>query len=273
MFRSLLAAIKPVESQDYLVQYVADLAKLSGMEVEGCSVLDLSRLAPHESVPIGAMSFKVDRDLRVVGKSRESASENMCSLFEACRERMVPCEAHVCEGDTLQILLDAVQRTDLLVCGHAIKGDIGETSLLQALLKDLPRPALVVPEGEFGSRSVVIAFDGSVQAGRTLASFAHSGLARDRAVHVVSFGEDSPQAQKTAESASNFLQRHQIAATISIDKVRRDVASQILEAAAGVSADLLVIGAFGQSSVREFFLGSVTRSILNTLPIPVYLDH
>jgi len=77
-----------------------------------------------------------------------------------------------------------------------------------------------------------------------------------------------------AATAQTFLHRHGIASDVRIAPLARHVGNQILDEAERVSAGLVVMGAFGQSAVREFFLGSVTRSMLDVLlPVPVFLDH
>ncbi len=50
-------------------------------------------------------------------------------------------------------------------------------------------------------------------------------------------------------------------------------AEVILEQLKPCDARLLVMGAYGQSALREFFLGSVTRTLLCACPVPVFLSH
>lgn len=273
MFRALLAAIKPVENQDVVVRYAVSLAEQYSLEVEGCCVTDLSRLAPIEPLPLGASHYKTERDKHLVRDAREQALENISRLFELCRQRDVFCQSQLCEGNSLQVLGEVGQRCDLIVCGVSQHADFGEASLLHSLLKHGGRPTIVVPEGEFRVSRVLIAFDGSIQAGRALASFAYSGFAGDCCIDLLTIDNENSQAERIAESARRFLGRHGITATIRTVGAEHDIAAQILTIAAEISADLLVMGSFGKSAFRDFFLGSVTRSILMALKIPVLLDH
>ena len=52
-----------------------------------------------------------------------------------------------------------------------------------------------------------------------------------------------------------------------------DVASTILSHAADTSADLLVMGGYGHSRLREFILGGATRGILGSMTIPTLMSH
>jgi nucleotide-binding universal stress UspA family protein len=50
-------------------------------------------------------------------------------------------------------------------------------------------------------------------------------------------------------------------------------ADVLLSHAADTSADLLVLGGYGHSRLREFVLGGVTRSILDTMMVPTLMSH
>src|SRR5882672_4871789 len=52
-----------------------------------------------------------------------------------------------------------------------------------------------------------------------------------------------------------------------------DVANTILSHAADSSADLLVMGGYGHSRLREFILGGATRGVLSSMTLPVLMSH
>jgi nucleotide-binding universal stress UspA family protein len=54
---------------------------------------------------------------------------------------------------------------------------------------------------------------------------------------------------------------------------RGSVASTLLSHAADVKADLIVMGGYGHSRLREIVLGGTTRRILQTMTIPVLMAH
>ena len=54
---------------------------------------------------------------------------------------------------------------------------------------------------------------------------------------------------------------------------RIDVASQILSRAADRSADLIVMGAYSHSRLREDVFGGVTHEILESMTVPVLMAH
>ncbi|HEU5116899.1 MAG TPA: universal stress protein, partial [Isosphaeraceae bacterium] len=70
-----------------------------------------------------------------------------------------------------------------------------------------------------------------------------------------------------------FLRSHGIEAVSHLETSDRAPADVLMDIAAEVNAGLIVAGAFGQPGLREFFLGSVTRSLLPNARVPLFLTH
>ena len=273
MLRAVLIAIKPAEVQNSLVEFAASLSERHKAALDACTVIDANRLAPPEPVSIGGSSYKVERDEHRLALTRQQAAAALAALEAVARARGIASSGTIVEGDTPQVLAEAVQRCDLLLCGHSTDADAGERLLLQEILKQSPRPTIVVPKAASHGQGVLVAYDGSVHAARALASFVATGLGAGQGIYVLSIGEDSELSRRHADSAQAYLQRHELRSSAEIMRPKGRLGDQILKEASRVSAGLLVMGAFGHSALREFFLGSVTRSVLSSLPLPVFLDH
>ena len=71
---------------------------------------------------------------------------------------------------------------------------------------------------------------------------------------------------------AQYLARHDVTAKIrTLEPDHRPVGEQILEEATSDGADLLVMGAYGHSRLREFVLGGVTRSVIQEAALPVLM--
>ena len=179
----------------------------------------------------------------------------------------------------VQILMEA-QRYDLILLGQQTHFDYGREGepdeTLGKVLQDSPRPVVAVPKTLGGGESVVVAYDGSLQAARALYAFEASGLGDSRAVHVVSVASDYEDAARHADRAVGFLRLHGIEADPHPVDTSVPTAEVILQQGPLLEAGLLVMGAYGQPVLREFFLGSVTRTVLKESPVPVFslsLNH
>jgi nucleotide-binding universal stress UspA family protein len=184
--------------------------------------------------------------------------------------------------DALESARIAARYSDLLVIGQHRKGseqDSGMASdFCEELILSAGRPVLVVPEeGEFASvgKRVLVAWNESREATRAVAD-ALPLLARADAVEVDVYetGQPSPEAAETSENLARYLAGHGARATVARHELRQhDLRAQILARATEIRADLIVMGAFGHSRLREMVFGGVTRSVLESTNFPVLLSH
>jgi nucleotide-binding universal stress UspA family protein len=121
--------------------------------------------------------------------------------------------------------------------------------------------------------AVLVAYDGSLPAARALQAFQASGLHAGRGIHIVSVAEDHVEAARNTDRAAEFLRFHEINADSHPLAPSASPAEVILDQVRRLNAGLLVMGAYGQPTLREFFLGSVTRTVLKESTVPLFLYH
>ena len=148
-----------------------------------------------------------------------------------------------------------------------------EDETLETVLKNTPRPIVATAGATLPEGPIVVAYDGSLQAARALGAFAATGLGKSRPVHILSLDVDATEAGQHAERAREFLAYHKVEAVPVVLESSVEAGKVILEQTRRLGAELLVMGAYGQPILREFFLGSVTSTILEESPVPVFLFH
>ena len=140
------------------------------------------------------------------------------------------------------------------------------------------RPVLVVPyAGEFRScgESVLIAWSGTRESARAVAD-ALPLMKHAREVNVVSFNPrvDSRWGEIPGADIGLWLTRHGVKVNVRQQKSEEiDVGNQILSLASDLGTDLIVMGAYGHSRTFEFVLGGVTKTLLDTMTVPVLMSH
>jgi len=273
MFKSILTALKPSSTQDYIIRDAVALAKRLGGELVACTVIDELQIAPPEPTPMGAGAFKRERDQELMKGARAEAARVMSNCQAAASAAGVACRTEQFDGDLVEILSRRSHEFDLVVVGHTAADEDGDESLLVRILKKAARPTIVFPKRLAVGEGVVVAYDGSNQAAHTIASFAYSGLGIGRAIHVVSCHADIAKATESGDVACRFLRRHGLSVDLHARPLGGAPAAHLLASVAEFSAGMLVMGAFGHSAVREFFFGSTTRTVLHESPVPIFLDH
>jgi nucleotide-binding universal stress UspA family protein len=154
-----------------------------------------------------------------------------------------------------------------------VAGDDEGDDTLKKVLKNAPRPIVVVPSAKCSEGPIVIAYDGSLQAARALGAFQATGLGESGEVHVVSVAASAGEAAVLAAHARKFLSRHKVEVIPHALPSSAPAALVILEQVQRLNAGLLVLGAYGQPVLREYFVGSVTQTALEQSPVPLFLYH
>ena len=121
--------------------------------------------------------------------------------------------------------------------------------------------------------SDLVAWDGGLAAARAVAD-ALPLLKRAGRVEVVSIaGKGLPAEELPGFNITRHLSRHGISATLKKLPPAEDVGAALLSHAADTGADFMVMGGYGHSRLREFVLGGATRTIYQSLTLPVFMSH
>lgn len=252
-------------------------AARSGAVVCGLGVVDEPEFRRGEAVPLGAGFYKRHKDEHLVEEEREKISELLVAFAGRCREAGVPHSAIEDVAVPYEAILSEAQRFDLVVLGREVRlrlesGDEDDDTV-RLVVKNSPRPVVVVPETAPIGAPVLVAYDGSLQAARTLQAFAALVLARGTDLHVLCAGRDRDEATRWTGVAADYLKLRGVEPSVHPVVSDDPVADVIAEKARQLGAGLIVMGAYGQPVLREFFVGSVTRDLLEKSSVPLFLSH
>ena len=223
----------------------------------------------------------------LVRRQREAAQERGDRLRQAFEERAAR-DAVSNEWRAVEPLTPAAVAEE--VATHARYADIaviGQTdpeNTEMGLARDFPglvalmsgRPVLAIPRTWRAhpiGRRVLVAWNGSREATRAL----HDALPLLRAAEEVRVLALTPKGGENDRSGADIaahLTRHGVSAQAEhgvLDNTR--VGAALLTSAAGFRADLVVMGAYGRSRMREIILGGASRSVLRDMTLPVLMAH
>jgi nucleotide-binding universal stress UspA family protein len=174
------------------------------------------------------------------------------------RDNVIPRKAR-----TSDLVVFGAQPSDSPELGGAI-----ETTLVAG-----GRPLLLAPKGvsTIGER-VAIAWNGSAESARALA-WALPFVEAASAVHVLTAETRRTQFEVTEDLADYFEWRGIACERRAVTVEEEAVGAALLRAASQTGADLLIMGGYGRSRLRELVLGGVTRHVLTHAQLPVLLAH
>lgn len=250
----------------YLRADPRDVMPMVGEGLSGALIQDLMKSLEQENKSHAAKARDhLDRALAAAGGvwcERPPGSDRVSGSFAEAA------------GVTEDVMAAAARLSDLTVFPSVANEDRTAVLVgLEAALLEGGRPLLVAPEAAPAilGRIVAIAWNGRTQSARALA-LAMPLLAGADAVHVLGVDTMRTDADEAAPVV-DYLAWHNIPAQYHKLSGTGSVAQQLLEACTAVGADLLVMGGYGHSRLRELILGGVTRAMLNQTTLPLLLAH
>ena len=213
-----------------------------------------------------------------VAKSRKNAQDLLAAFDKAAERAGVPHET-ILQKCTLtelpNLLVDYARLRDLTIVPV---GESSDQRYAEVVIFGSGKPTLVLPETPrsrpFELGTVAVAWDFSRAAARAI-SDAVPLLEKARKVRVVTIVDEKDiDTKHSAEELAKNLARHGI--DIVLDKIEgesKPIGSVLESYTLSHGVDLLVMGAYGHSRLRQFILGGATKSLLSKPPLPILFSH
>ncbi len=260
------------------------LALREGSHLIGAAMTGVSRqlyqgVPPEQDDPTLALHLDM---LRASARSALAGFSAQCQAagLHAAEARLVDDEA----GDGLSL---QGRTADLVVISQADPdGKAAAAAMPAQVITGTGRPVLVLPLALAPAgcgRRIVVAWDASREAARAV-QIALPMLQQADSVELAVF-DSGGNGQMLADALSAdplpYLERHGVQASLVVHAVekrrgphrRHEVGDALLARAQALDADLLVMGAYGHSPLRESVLGGVTRTMLEAMTLPVLMVH
>ncbi|OGB26661.1 MAG: universal stress protein UspA [Burkholderiales bacterium RIFCSPLOWO2_02_FULL_57_36] len=230
------------------------------------------------SIGLGTQEHLLE-DLALLDEKRSRlAQEAGRQLIEAAKLRaasagVAHAEGRQRHGELVETLAEMENDARLFVLGK--RGEAAETarqhlgSNLERVVRALHRPILAVPADFRAPRNIMVAFDGSATTRKGVEMIASSPLFRGLPCHVVMADSGSASAKEQIEWARTTLERAGFETHTAI--VAGDAEAALAAYLQAHDIDLLAMGAYGHSRIRQLLVGSTTTTMLRTLSVPILL--
>lgn len=276
MYKTILVHVDHSAASAARVAVAARLAQRAEAHLIGAAMTGLSAFM----FPVSAMSVGMPPVVFPIDELRDEADAALAKFDSAVRQAGVDAfESRRIDEDAAVGMCLQARYCDLVVIGQngpdalpsRLRPDFAQYVLLHS-----GRPVLVVPSGGFDGEignSVTVAWNGSADAARAIAS-ALPLLKRAGRVDLAVFdAEHIDEGDEPGADMALYLARHGVKVVVSAHGADDNVGKALLAFAADKKSDLIVMGAFGHSRLREVVLGGVTQSALSRSPIPLWMAH
>lgn len=277
MIKDILVSLRIGEGPDTTVDYAASAAAALGAHLTGVAVsyeIDVP--------PVYTEAFSTDFIEAQRVESQRLAQVAVERFGEAARSLGLSGEVRTVDGTpggAAEQIGVMARLYDLTIVSQADPERMGaEEVITEAVLFDSGRPVLLVPRNyqkAFSAKRILVAWDGGRAAARAVAEarplLAHANLVE---AAVVVTGKKKAEDLPGADLARH-LARHE--KTVELRRLvpagDEGIVDVLLKEVAARDIDLVVMGGYGHSRLREFVLGGVTRDILERMTVPLFLAH
>lgn len=277
MYKDILVHIDASPRAAARAEIAATLAATHGAHLVGLHVGTFPIMPQFVEAQFGPEIHEVQRRYL-----KESAQAAEAIFTKSANAAGVSHEWRIADGDLAANVALHARYSDLVVIGQAdpdTDDAADDTALANSLILDAGRPVLLVPyAGTFPvvGKKVLVAWNGSREATRAV-NDALPLLVKASHVHVLAVNPTGGMAGHGDIPGADIclhLTRHGVNAVCEHLKAEDiDIGDMLLSRVSDDEIDLLVMGAYGRSRLREMVLGGATRHILRHMTVPVLMSH
>jgi nucleotide-binding universal stress UspA family protein len=241
----------------------------------------------HAVTPVYTRAYRtVEHGPLVIEGQKQLALERAKraeTMFRQALEKrsLANADWRVSSNDALETVLLHSRCADLIVMGQPdLQDDSGvEPAFAHRLVLMAGRPVLFVPyigpSGTLGKR-ILLAWNATREAARAATDALPFLKAADEVCVVVINPGGASHGHVPGADIGLYLARHGVHAKVEVIEgadILHDAGNLLLSRAADLSSDLIVMGAYGHSRFSELVLGGVTRTMFESMTVPVLMSH
>jgi nucleotide-binding universal stress UspA family protein len=275
MIKDVMVCLDGSPADELRLTAVADIVRLFESQVVALLLNPIPTLVPVEA-DVGGVAVVAD----LMQRAREAGDRTETTLAKRLARLNAPVEIRrfdVLADDVANIASREARSADAFVALRP-NGSQDPERLVEGVLFDAGRHILLVPEKERTKTSfdrILIAWNNSRESARAVAE-AMPYLHKAQEVLLVVVGDDRPTEQRATlgTNAVQHLKHHGVDAALHHVKAREgDVGAKLMAEAVRHKADLIVMGGYGHSRLREWILGGVTYNLMHEAPVRLLMAH
>lgn len=274
-YKTILVHLDNSERASERVRVAAELAAKHQAHLVGLATVG-RMLMPHGLEAPGVYVSAVQEVMLKQGREAIDRFE-----AEVKKTTLSSYEGRMESGDPGTALTKHAPYADLIVVGQTEKGKEGlmtPSELPETAILNSGRPVLLVPyAGDFKNlgKRIMFLWSATREASRAVRD-AMPLLVSASEVKVVIF-DAKPNSGGHGESPGSdmalYLARHGVNVAVSREVSTSDVGNSALSLAVDYETDLIVMGGYGHSRLRELVMGGASRTILEAMTVPVLMSH
>lgn len=275
-YKTILVHCDGGRGMDVRLKLALDLADRSGGHVVGVHVRQGFQAPAFTDA--GLAMDTLYKTYEETAKADEAAA---AAIFQkAIGTKGYSSEWQVTNGLTDEVLSSRARYADLVIVGQSDPESpptMTPSNLAEKVAMASERPVLVVPHVGVmkpPGKTVMLCWNGSREAARAATGALPLLAAADKVIVLIVDAANGTDREEPGIDVAEWLARHGVKVTVQRDSAAgSDVGGVILSRAADHDVDLIVMGIYGHSRMREMILGGASRTLLASMTAPLLVAH
>lgn len=284
----LASILLPLADWPYLARaenYAFWLAKGGRSHIHALAAIDIKSfeipvLGTADGFMPSVVSPPVAESQALIDELTRLAKERIDQFARACEERKLSCSTEIKTGIPDDVIAREAIAHDIIVMSRAGYARVSKSDekwvdpLVCSVVRESVRPVLVAGN-EFPAngtiRTLMVAFDGSIHAVRSLTIASELAVSYAIECSLVTVAPTEEAGQEILAPAESFLCHHGVTPKKKV-VIGLKASESLCSLVSTAGADILIMGAYGHSPVREMFCGSTTERVLSHCETTVILQ-
>lgn len=277
MIKSVLLAIDGSNYTEAILKYGIDFAQKTDAHLRVLTVIDIRifewavAIGVEGFAPIIPSTTYQEESQKILEDKAEKVLERAGKVLKKAGASY---ELEKVSGSPVEIICDRSRLADLVIMGS--RGEFGSWrdkmlgATLEAATRLCIKPIMVTEKEHKSITNILVAYDGSNNSNKALPWAGYLARQLNAALTVLTVNSDEEEAKAAIKEASAYLASYKLR-KLNTKISAGDTEIEIVETCKKVKADLIIMGSYGHSRIREAILGSTTVQVMRKSPVPVLM--
>ncbi len=276
MIKSILVGVDGSTYTDAVLQYSIRMARAFDARLRLVTVIDVRifewsvYMGVDGFAPVFPSSVYLDESRNLLNKKADSV---LAKCEDILKKEKVDFTAEKVEGSPVDVICEKANVTDLIVLGahgeFARWGTKMMGATTEAISRQCEKPLFIAPKDVRDTKKILVPYDGSRNSNRALPMAGFWASKFGASLVVLTVDNNIERAESIANEGKEYLSAYDV--QVDVQTRKGDPDQEIVNFSEEDGFDLIVMGAYGHSRIKEAILGSTTEQVMRSVKIPVVL--
>ncbi len=277
MIKKILVVLDTSKSSQRVRDLAVDIALNTKAKITGIGILDTPSITTPHIEPLGGIAYNIDHEEDLILQSHQHVLKLMKVFKSRVSNQNLEIETIETEGDPIdQIELLSHEHNIIIISRKTnfhFEAEDETDETVKKVARDNPRPIIVVPPFKKLGDNILIAYDGSLAATKSLHMFLLLGFWQGHEIHIISIDENKQGAEELCLQASKMCNIYNIKPKLHSIESNRTSAELIMNKAKEIKAWMIVIGAFKHTLFHDILFDSTTSILMKNSEVPLFIHR